>query len=114
MKIMDGPGDMPGALPVWLFQCVWPVWQACLMIAAEPTGADSRRSPPHVRILHLPTPAFGPLADGDLAVANAVSPVPLPGVLRQPRVEKHVADAQRASRAGPRQCGTMGHWRYLG
>jgi hypothetical protein len=63
---------------VWLFQCAWPVWQACLMIPAEPAGADGRRSPRHVRIVHLPAPAFRPLADGDLAAANAVSPVPLP------------------------------------
>jgi RimJ/RimL family protein N-acetyltransferase len=47
------------------------------MIAAEPAGADDRRSPRRVRIVHLPAAAFGPLADGDLAAANAVSPVPL-------------------------------------
>jgi RimJ/RimL family protein N-acetyltransferase len=47
------------------------------MIPADPTGAGGRRSPRHVRIVHLPTSAFGPLADGDLAAANAVSPVPL-------------------------------------
>ena len=47
------------------------------MIPAEPTGTDDRRSPRHVRIVHLPAPAFRPLAEGDLAAANAVSPVPL-------------------------------------
>src|SRR5215469_16834656 len=47
------------------------------MIPAEPTGADGRRSPRHVRIVHLPAPAFRPLAEGELAAANAVSPVPL-------------------------------------
>ena len=47
------------------------------MIPAEPAGADGRRSPRHVRIVHLPAPAFRALADGDLAAANAVSPVPL-------------------------------------
>jgi len=30
-----------------------------------------------VRVVHLPGPAFRALADGDLAAANAVSPVPL-------------------------------------
>jgi RimJ/RimL family protein N-acetyltransferase len=48
------------------------------MIPADPAGTDGRRSPRHVRIVHLPAPAFRPLADGDLAAANAVSPVPLP------------------------------------
>jgi RimJ/RimL family protein N-acetyltransferase len=31
----------------------------------------------HVRIAHLPAPVFGALAAGDLAAANATSPVPL-------------------------------------
>jgi RimJ/RimL family protein N-acetyltransferase len=48
------------------------------MIPADPAGAEGRRSPRHVRIVHLPPPAFRPLADGDLAAANMVSPVPLP------------------------------------
>lgn len=47
------------------------------MIPAEPAGADGRRFPRHVRIVHLPAPAFRPLADGELAAANAASPVPL-------------------------------------
>jgi len=47
------------------------------VIPAEPAGADGRRFPRHVRIVHLPVPAFRPLAAGDLAAANAVSPVPL-------------------------------------
>ena len=47
------------------------------MIPAEPAGADGRRFPRHVRIVHLPAPAFRSLADGELAAANAVSPVPL-------------------------------------
>jgi len=47
------------------------------VIPAEPTGTDDRRSPRHVRIVHLPAPAFRPPAEGDLAAANAVSPVPL-------------------------------------
>jgi RimJ/RimL family protein N-acetyltransferase len=47
------------------------------MIPAEPTGADDQRSPQHVRIVHLTGPVFRLLADGELAMANAVSPVPL-------------------------------------
>ena len=47
------------------------------MIPAEPPGAASPRSSPSVRIVHLPAAAFRALADGDLAAANAASPVPL-------------------------------------
>ena len=54
------------------------------MIPAEPAGADGRRSPRHVRIVHLPAAAFGHLADGELAAANAVSPVPLSGYFVSP------------------------------
>jgi RimJ/RimL family protein N-acetyltransferase len=53
------------------------MWQACLMIPAEPTGQDGQGSPRHVRIVHLPAAAFRSLADGELAAANVVSPVPL-------------------------------------
>jgi RimJ/RimL family protein N-acetyltransferase len=45
------------------------------VIAAEPGGTADRRSPRHVRIVHLPGPVFRALADGDLAAANAVGPV---------------------------------------
>ena len=38
-----------------------------------PEGRPSQ----HVRIVHLTAPVFRSLADGDLAAANAVSPVPL-------------------------------------
>jgi RimJ/RimL family protein N-acetyltransferase len=38
-----------------------------------------QRSPQRVRIVHLTGPVFRALANGDLAAANAVSPVPLPG-----------------------------------
>jgi RimJ/RimL family protein N-acetyltransferase len=55
-----------------------PVWQACAVIAAETAGTAGRRSPRQVRIVHLPAPVFRALADGDLAAANAVSPVLLP------------------------------------
>jgi RimJ/RimL family protein N-acetyltransferase len=54
------------------------VWQVCPVIPAEPAGTAGRRSPRHVRIVHLPASVFGALADGDLAAANAVSPVLLP------------------------------------
>lgn len=38
------------------------------------SGPGPRRD---VRVVHLTAPVFGALADGDLAAANAVSPVPL-------------------------------------
>jgi RimJ/RimL family protein N-acetyltransferase len=53
-------------------------WQACLMIPAEPSGKAGPRSAQPVRIVHLRAAAFRALADGDLAAANTVSPVPLP------------------------------------
>jgi RimJ/RimL family protein N-acetyltransferase len=43
----------------------------------EPAGTAGRRATPHVRIVHLTGPVFRALADGDLAAANRVSPVPL-------------------------------------
>jgi RimJ/RimL family protein N-acetyltransferase len=55
--------------------CGPPVWQSCLVIPAEPAVTADRRSPQHVRIVHLSAPVFRALADGDLAAANAVSPV---------------------------------------
>ena len=51
------------------------MWQTCPVIPAEPTAAADRRFPPHIRIVHLPGPVFRALADGDLAAANAASPV---------------------------------------
>jgi RimJ/RimL family protein N-acetyltransferase len=36
-----------------------------------------RRSTPHVQVVHLTAPVFRALVNGDLAAANAVSPVPL-------------------------------------
>ena len=53
------------------------VWQACAVVLAEPASTAGRRFPRHVRIVHLPAAAFHALAGGDLAAANAVSPVPL-------------------------------------
>jgi len=63
----------------------WPVYcsgaplvgQTCPVVPVEPTSAAERRFPRHVRIVHLPASAFRALASGDLAAANAVSPVPL-------------------------------------
>jgi RimJ/RimL family protein N-acetyltransferase len=54
-----------------------PAWQACGMTPAESPGAAGPRSTPPVRIVHVSAAAFRALADGDLAAANAASPVPL-------------------------------------
>ena len=51
------------------------------MVPAESSG---QASPPRVRIVHLPAAAFRALADGDLAAANTVSPVPLPEYFASP------------------------------
>ncbi|HTU74777.1 MAG TPA: GNAT family N-acetyltransferase [Trebonia sp.] len=48
---------------------------------AHPLG---RRPVQHVRIVHLAAPVFRALASGDLAAANAVSPVPLPAYFAGP------------------------------
>ncbi len=45
------------------------------MSSAEPPSTSGRRAPQHVRIVHLSLPAYRALADGDLAAANAASPV---------------------------------------
>jgi RimJ/RimL family protein N-acetyltransferase len=50
----------------------------------EPAGTADRRSPPRVRIVHLTGPVFRALADGDLAAANRVSPVPLSAYFADP------------------------------
>jgi RimJ/RimL family protein N-acetyltransferase len=47
------------------------------MIPEESPGQAGARSAGLVRVVHLPAAAFRALADGDLAVANSVSPVPL-------------------------------------
>ncbi len=39
---------------------------------------------PRVEVLHLPGPVFTALADGDLAAADAASPVPLPAAFADP------------------------------
>jgi len=43
----------------------------------SPTSANERPPGPRVRIVHLSGPVFRALAEGDLATASAVSPVPL-------------------------------------
>ncbi len=48
------------------------------MESEEQAGAPEARSPQQVRIVHLTAPVFRALASGDLAAANAGSPVPLP------------------------------------
>jgi len=48
------------------------------MIPEESSSKAVPRPTPQVRIVHLPAAAFHALADGDLAAANTVSPVPLP------------------------------------
>ena len=55
------------------------MWQAETVIPAEPLSTGGPRSPRPVRIVHLTLPVFRALADGDVAAANAVSPVPLSG-----------------------------------
>jgi RimJ/RimL family protein N-acetyltransferase len=47
------------------------------MDQATSSGKAGPRSTQRVRVVHLPTAAFRALADGDLAAANVVSPVPL-------------------------------------
>ena len=47
------------------------------MVPAESSGKAGPRSAQRVRVVHLPAVAFRALADGDLAAANMVSPVPL-------------------------------------
>jgi RimJ/RimL family protein N-acetyltransferase len=47
-------------------------------------GAVTEDSAPRVRIVHLTGPAFRALADGDLAAANAASPVPVSDYLAGP------------------------------
>jgi RimJ/RimL family protein N-acetyltransferase len=56
----------------------WPSWQAGRVTHQEridPSDADPVRL--RVRIVHLTAPVFRALAEGDLAAANEVGPVPL-------------------------------------
>jgi RimJ/RimL family protein N-acetyltransferase len=81
-----------------------PVWQACPVTTGEQIDTPERRTGHNVRIVHLTAPVFRALANGDLATANAVSPVPLSayfagpewrGVwqMRSRQVEEHPASA---------------------
>ena len=54
------------------------------MTSEEQIDAPERRPAQHVRIVHLTGPVFRALADGDLAAANAVSPVPLTALFIDP------------------------------
>jgi RimJ/RimL family protein N-acetyltransferase len=80
-------------------------WQACRVIPAESPGQAGPRSARPVRIVHLPAAAFRALADGDLAAANAVSPVPLTQYFVSPewrgtwRMRSEQADRDPASPA---------------
>jgi hypothetical protein len=47
------------------------------MTTEEQIDTPARRTVQNVRIVHLTAPVFRALANGDLATANAVSPVPL-------------------------------------
>ena len=47
------------------------------MAPAQSSGNAAPRSAPRVRVVHLSPAVFRALADGDLAAANKVSPVPL-------------------------------------
>jgi RimJ/RimL family protein N-acetyltransferase len=49
------------------------------MVPAQSSSNPGPRPAQRVRIVHLPAAAFRALADGDLAAANRVSPVPLTG-----------------------------------
>ncbi len=50
----------------------------------ERTVPVEQRPSQHVRIVHLTAPVFRALANGDLAAANRVSPVPLPAYFAGP------------------------------
>lgn len=54
------------------------------MTSGEQIDGPERRPTQHVRIVHLTGPVFQALADGDLATANAVSPVPLSALFIDP------------------------------
>jgi RimJ/RimL family protein N-acetyltransferase len=54
------------------------------MNSGEQLDPPERRTRQQVRIVHLTGPVFQALADGDLAAANAVSPVPLPLLFLDP------------------------------
>lgn len=54
------------------------------MTFEERIDRSERRPAPHVRVVHLTASVFRALANGDLAAANAVSPVPLSAYFADP------------------------------
>ena len=68
--------------------CAWPgrppAWQSYPVTSVQPADPAAKPPPPHVRIVQLPGPVFRALADGDLAAANALSPVSLPAYFASP------------------------------
>jgi RimJ/RimL family protein N-acetyltransferase len=56
---------------------------------------------PDVRIVHLTGPAFDALADGDLAAANAASPVPLSAYLAGPEAQSTWRRRSRQAKEDP-------------
>lgn len=56
---------------------------------------------PDARIVHLTGPAFDALADGDLAAANAVSPVPLSAYLAGPEAQSTWRMRSRQAKEDP-------------
>jgi RimJ/RimL family protein N-acetyltransferase len=54
-----------------------PVWQSGLVSTHQQAGRSEPSSTQRVRIVHLSAPVFRALAEGDVAAANAASPVPL-------------------------------------
>jgi RimJ/RimL family protein N-acetyltransferase len=58
------------------------------VIPDEPVGVFAQQTALQVRVVQLTAPVFRALADGDLAAANAVSPVPLSAYLAGPECRR--------------------------
>jgi RimJ/RimL family protein N-acetyltransferase len=54
-----------------------PAWQSSLVIPNQDANVPDPPPTQHVRIVHLSAAVFRALAEGDLAAANAVGPVPV-------------------------------------
>ena len=67
----------------WIVTGEW-AWDAYPVKPDEYADPLERRTPQHVRIVHLTAPVFRTLSSGDLAAANTVSPVPLSAYLAGP------------------------------
>ncbi len=59
-------------------------WQHAPVTPDDQPNPTAPRARPRVRIVHLDGPVFAALAAGDLAAANAASPVPLPAFFAGP------------------------------